>query len=125
MRHRVLPGLVSAAALALFALPAWAQSASTGTVSGQVVDQQNASIPGAAVVLTDTGTRAQLNTLSNDAGRYIFVDVPPGAYDLSVTKHGFATFKANAQQVRVGVVLTINARLEVGTTSTTIEVSSV
>lgn len=104
--------------------PVWSQAA-TGTVSGQITDQQNAAIPGAAVKLTDTATNAALTTQSNDAGRYTFVNVPPGRYDVTVAKQGFSAFKAARQDVQVGQLLTINARLEVGTTATTVEVAAV
>lgn len=114
-----------AGALSLGGLPAWAQSANTGTISGQVNDQQGGAIPGAAVRLTDTSTKATLSTSTNDAGRYIFVNIAPGNYDLSVVKQGFSTYKADNQDVQVGVVLTINPRMEVGATATTVEVSSV
>jgi hypothetical protein len=82
-------------------------------------------MPGAAVRLTDTATNAALTTQTNVAGRYTFVNVPPGRYDLTVTKQGFSAFRAAGQQVQVGELLTLNARLEVGTTATTVEVASV
>jgi len=105
-------------------LPVWSQAA-TGTVSGQVTDATNAAIPGASVKLTDTATNNSLVTQTNDAGRYIFVNVPPGTYDLTVSKTGFSAYKAAKQNVEVGIVLTINPRLEVGTTATTVEVAAV
>lgn len=110
--------------LAFGGVPAWSQASSTGTVSGQVVDQTGAAIPGAAVKLTDTATNNLLSTQSNDAGRYIFAGVPPGTYDVSVSKQGFSIYKVNGQHVQVGQGLTINAKLEVGTTATTVEVSA-
>jgi len=75
--------------LTLSALPAWTQSTSTGTVSGQVMDRQSALIPGAEVVLTDTSTNSAQTTQTNDAGRFIFLNVAPGTYNLSVSKIGF------------------------------------
>jgi len=127
---RLNRGFLSSAALLVAALvfsglSASAQSASTGTLSGQVTDAQSAAIPGAALKLTDVSTKIPLSTTSNEAGRYIFVNVPPGTYDLTVTKDGFSTYKASNQQVQVGQVLTINPRMEVGATATTVEVTSV
>ncbi|MBS1857876.1 MAG: carboxypeptidase regulatory-like domain-containing protein [Acidobacteria bacterium] len=103
--------------------PAWSQ-AITGTVSGLVTDQQNAAIAGAEVKITDAATGKTLSTISNDAGRYIFLNVSPGSYAITVTKPGFSTHRFPDQTVQVGQVLTINAVLEVGQTSTTIEVSA-
>src|SRR5262245_64357560 len=65
------------------------QSTSTGTVSGQVTDQQNAAVSGASVTLRDVTTNAEQKTVTNEAGRYTFVNVHPGLYDMTVTKTGF------------------------------------
>ena len=116
---------VSLAALSLTAAQIWAQNTSTGTVMGQVTDQSGAAVGGAEVKLTDVSTNLVLRTASNDAGRYTIVNVAPGIYNLSVAKTGFSTFQAGGQNVQVGTVLTINAPLEVGSTSTTVEVSAV
>ncbi len=105
-------------------VPAWSQTSSTGGVSGQVTDQQNAAIAGAQVKLIDNTTNSALTTLTNDTGRYTFVNVPPGTYDIGISKTGFSAFKVGQQHVQIGQVLTINAKLEVGSTSTTVEVVS-
>jgi hypothetical protein len=55
----------------------WAQSTSTGTVSGQVTDRQTAVIVGAEVVLRDTSTNTAQKTQTNEVGRYIFLNVAP------------------------------------------------
>ena len=111
--------------LALAATPAWSQSTATGTVSGQVTDASSAAIGGAVIKLTDITTNRSLTTQSNDAGRYTFLNVSPGTYNISFTKNGFSVYEANGQTVKVGEVLTINAPLTVGSTTTTVEVTSV
>ena len=105
-------------------MPVLAQSAATGTVSGQVTDQQNSAVPGAVVRLTDLGTNAARNTTSNDAGRYDFANVPPGKYDLTVSKAGFAQTKVSGQTVQVGLALTLDVVLQVSATATTVEVTA-
>ncbi len=126
IRWRVAP-LVDTLAWALLiasAVPGWSQITSTGTVAGQVTDQQNAAIAGAEIAITDTSTNTMQKTTSNDTGRYIFVSVSPGTYNITVTKPGFSVYRVAAQHVQVGQVLTINAPLEVGTTTTTVEVTA-
>src|SRR5215470_7130170 len=66
-----------------------AQSTSPGTVSGQVTDQQEAVVSGAEVILLDIAKNTRITTVTNEVGRYTFVNVPPGLYDLSVSKTGF------------------------------------
>ncbi len=117
--------VVSAAlVLAAIATPGWSQSTATGTVSGQVTDQQHAVIGGAEIKMNNPATGASMSTTTNDAGRYSFLNVPPATYDITVSKMGFSLQRVDRQQVVVGQVLTINAVMEVGATTTTVEVTA-
>src|SRR5580698_5248147 len=106
-------------------LSAWAQSTSTGTVAGSVTDPTGALVSGAAVTLTDTATNVARSTTTNETGRYIYVDVNPGAYNLTVSKSGFETTKTENQEVKVGASLIVNLTLQVGGTNVVVEVSAV
>ncbi|MFZ1167876.1 MAG: carboxypeptidase-like regulatory domain-containing protein [Candidatus Sulfotelmatobacter sp.] len=105
-------------------LPVWSQSTSSGTVAGSVVDQSNAVVPGATVTMTDSSTNIARTATTNKEGRYIFVDVTPGLYDISVSKSGFATTKTAKQEVKVGESLTVNLSLQVGGANVVVEVSA-
>ena len=109
--------------LAVSSVSALAQS-SSGTVSGQVTDQQGASMPGVDIKLTDPATNITLTTKTNDAGRFIMVNVNPGTYDITFSKTGFSTRKVDKQAVNVAEILTINASLEVGQVSNVVEVTT-
>jgi hypothetical protein len=102
---------------------AWAQSTATGTVSGQVTDQTGAAISGAAVTLADASTGTSRSTTSNDVGRYIFVNVTPGAYEVRITKAGFAQTVTKVT-VEIGQVTNASAALKVGTATETVEVTT-
>src|SRR5579871_6424714 len=110
--------------ITIAALPALSKNAATGVISGQVIDQQGAAVPGAMVRLTETSTNSTTNTTTNDAGRYTFPTVAPGTYDLVVTKEGFALTRMPAQKVDVGMALTMNVTMQLGQTSTVVEVSA-
>ncbi|PWU10127.1 MAG: carboxypeptidase regulatory-like domain-containing protein, partial [Terriglobia bacterium] len=110
--------------LSLGAMETWAQSAATGVISGQVIDQLGAAVPGASVKLAEVATGSATTTTTNDAGRYTFPTVSPGTYDLTVTKAGFALTKIPALKVEVGMALTMNVSLQLGQTSTVVEVSA-
>jgi hypothetical protein len=105
------------------ALPGWTQAVATGTVQGAVTDPTGAVVPGATVTLTNNATGASVTSGTNDAGRYVLVNVSPGDYVISVAKQGFATTKTQGT-VNVGSVLTVNLRMEVGGATTTVEVSA-
>ena len=107
------------------ALSAWAQSTSTGTVAGSVTDPTGAVVSGAAVTLTDTATNIARPTTTNATGRYIYVDVNPGIYNIAVSKSGFETTKTDNQEVKVGASLTVNLALQVGGANVVVEVSAV
>src|ERR1700734_2351288 len=112
------------AILSLGVTSAWAQTSQVGTVSGQVTDEQGGAVPGAAIRLTDISTNAAQQTNSNADGRYAFPSVTPGTYSIAISKEGFNGYEVNRQAVEIGQVLTINATLKVGSTSTTVEVSA-
>ena len=106
------------------AMPAWAQSTSTGTVAGAVTDQSGAVVPGATVTLTDKATHTARTTTTNSSGRYIFVDVTPGFYGVAITKSGFATTKTENLEVKVGVALTVDLAMQVGGASVVVDVQA-
>lgn len=109
--------------LSLSTIPAHAQG-SSGTIVGQVTDQQGAVIAGAEVKAVDQGTGSTRTTLSNEVGRYTFTNVPPGVYTITVTKTGFTAAKLENQKVDIGQVLTLDVPLQVGATTTTVEVQA-
>jgi hypothetical protein len=105
-------------------LPAWAQSTDTGTVVGLVRDSTGAVVVGAKVTLTDTSTSTSQTAVTNDTGRYTFVNVKPGFYNISITKTGFSTTKTERQEVKVGTTLTVDLALQVGGANVVVEVTA-
>src|SRR5215471_803753 len=120
----LLVGLGLVMILSFAGPPARAQSTSSGTVSGVVTDQQGAVVPGAEVTLTDVATNATRKATSNDAGRYTFVNVSPGIYDISVSRTGFQRAVVAGQKVTVGLELTADVALQAGSVSETVLVTA-
>jgi uncharacterized protein YfaS (alpha-2-macroglobulin family) len=94
---------------AVSVLPSWSQAVSTGTLVGVVTDQSGAVVPGATVTLTDTTTNTERTTTTNDSGRYVFVNIPPGNYNVTFSKTSFATAKTLNQPIRVGTTTSLDA----------------
>ncbi len=89
----------------------FAQATSSGSVTGFVLDPDQAAIPGATLTLTPTGGAARTATSGSD-GAYAFRNVPAGTYSLTVTMPGFASFVR--QGLRVGSTgVTLNTALAV------------
>lgn len=120
------PGLILCIGLffSLCGSPAQAQTASSGSVAGQVSDPQGSSVPGADVTLMDLATKSKQQAATNDSGRYNFPVVHPGLYEILVSKAGFKVAKMTQQKVSIGLVLTVNVALEVGSLSETVVVTS-
>src|SRR5947209_6935283 len=104
------------------ATPAVSQNVASGAISGQVMDQQDAAVAGAAVKLTENSFKSVTTTWTNGAGRYVFPAVPPGTYHVTVAKEGFSLAKLSSQKVDVGMSITMNFSMQLGQTTTTIEV---
>jgi TonB family protein len=85
---------IAALLLALTAGIAAAQK-SPVVLSGTVIDEGGAPVPGAAVVLMNSRTQAKFEVKSGDFGKYEFVPLPPDEYTLSVSLPGFKKNEAS------------------------------
>lgn len=88
-KHLLRQGLLLFSLLVVLSTLASAQVKSTGAVLGTVKDPSGAVIPGASITLKNVDTGSTIATESNTSGDYIFLVVPVGRYELSVTKSGF------------------------------------
>ncbi len=107
-------------ALGLSATTGQAQT-QTGTVTGTVLDQQGAVLPGATVTLT--GARGSLNSVTDGHGEFRFVGVAPGVYVLKAELSGFLPQQRDEVTVGMGKTVTTEFTLKVGGLSETVEVS--
>jgi len=99
-----------------------AQSISSGVVAGTVTDPSGAVVNSATVTLTDVATNISRTATTNNAGHYVFVNVTPGMYNLTISKQGFATTKAPNLEVKVGQATTFDTSMQVGGTAVEVEV---
>ena len=108
----------------LSAAPTWGQAVATGTVTGTVLDPQNAAVAGANVTLVDKSGGSPRTSTTTDTGRFVFTQIAPGNYDVNVSKQGFATAKIVNQNVSIGQELRLDINLKVGSASETVEVTA-
>ena len=112
---------LSACLLFLFATSAWAQSF-LGSINGTVYDATGAGVPQAKVALTETTTGVQRSTSSNDGGAYLFADLVPGTYSLTIRAAGFKEVKSSDIILTAQQVARFDANLEIGESSQTVRV---
>src|SRR5215470_16306277 len=112
-------------ALVLFALPAFPQSQTTGTITGRAQDSSGALIPGVEVTITSPamigGAR---NVVTDETGTYRFTLLPAGAYRVSFALSGFKTLNIDGNTVEPNKTITVNGTMEVASTSEEVTVTS-
>jgi Carboxypeptidase regulatory-like domain len=112
-----------AAVIVLLTTLSWTQT-STTSLRGTVTDTSGAIVSAAKVTLSNPARAIERTTTSGPAGEYEFLQVPPGTYQLSVSKAGFRTSEQKNLQLLVSTPTTVNVSLTVGAVSETIEVTA-
>ncbi len=112
------------AACAVFLSTAGYAQAVYGTIFGSVVDNTGAAIPGATITITDTNKGTSVTATANEAGEFTVGHLIPDMYDVSVTFAGFKTFQSKGLQVYADQSIKVEAKMEVGGATQTVEVSA-
>ena len=111
--------------LAAFALLLAADGSAQGiyaTLTGVVTDPSQAVVAKARVTLTDAKSGSLRETVSNNDGYFTFASVPVGTYDLAVEAKGFNVYKITGISLSGGEKRNVDASLQVGATSQTVEI---
>jgi len=108
----------------LAARPAVAQSASTATIVGMVVDPQGAVVPNAKVTATNTATGVGLSVNTTSTGNYVIPNLPPGTYTVKVSAKGFNEGEAKDITLKLGDQRDLGFKLAVAGSRETIEVTT-
>ena len=95
----------------------------TGVIQGTVADATGALLPGVTVEARNTGTNLSRVQTTSDEGRFTFLQLPTGTYELTFTLSGFATLVQQEVGLTVGQTITIPAVMKVGGVAETVTVS--
>ena len=93
-----------------------------GAVQGKVADQSGGIIPGANVVLRRDGEEV-LQTVTDEAGRFLLAEVKPGEYEVGASMPGFKEFRGKVEVLEEESV-GLEATLEIGNLTSTVMISS-
>jgi hypothetical protein len=95
-----------------------------GSIGGIVTDPKDAVVAGARVVALSAAQGVSRDTVTNGSGLYLLSDLPAGSYDLRIEQAGFAPSEFKGIQLDAGYNATIDAKLQIAKTGTTVEVNA-
>jgi hypothetical protein len=112
-------GLASLA-IALF----WSASASaqSAAVRGRIVDEQQRTVSGAIVSLTNPRTGTTRTDESDGAGVYRFEGLSNGIYDIIAARAGFSNLEQRAITVQVGAVVYLDFAMHIAAITETVTI---
>ncbi|MGB7622926.1 MAG: carboxypeptidase-like regulatory domain-containing protein, partial [Terriglobia bacterium] len=98
----------------VFASSLCAQSSiTTGVIQGTVTDPSGAVVPGTSIEVKNLDTNLTKNASSDNDGRFVFLQLPPGRYALTASKQGFATLVQENFNLTVGQAITLDLSMKV------------
>jgi hypothetical protein len=113
--------------LAFTAVNPWSLTAQSGTssaISGAVTDATGAVVPDAQIAITEIDTKAVRAEVTNAEGRFLFSQLNPGTYIVTVRATGFANQASHAISTQVGRTISLNFTLKPSSASQTVEVTA-
>jgi hypothetical protein len=115
--------LLIALALLLGPCAAYAQVL-YGSLTGSVTDATQAAVPGATVEALNLGTGVTKHTTTNERGIYLFSDLQPGVYKITVSAKAFANVVQEGVTIEANRVRRFDATLQVAPLTEVVRVSA-
>jgi hypothetical protein len=111
-------------ALGVLMVPSLVAAQVLGTVAGTVSDASGAVLPGVTVEAASPALIEKVRTAVTDgAGQYRIVNLPPGNYTVTFSLPGFSTVRREGVEVSTNFTSNINGELRVGGLEETITVT--
>lgn len=98
--------------------------AQNASLSGRITDASGAVVPGADVKARNTASGLVSAAQTNAEGFYALPALPPGRYDVEVSKAGFAPVRQTGLELAVQQSARLDIALKVGGVTETVEVSA-
>src|SRR6476659_3062871 len=92
-----------------FALSAFAQTSTTGSIEGTVSDQNGAPVANATITATSPNLIGTQTAQTNSEGKYQILSLPPGKYTISITETaGFGKLERSDVTVNLSKTTTVD-----------------
>ncbi len=103
-------------------VPSFGQIATT-TLRGTIKDPSGALVPGATITITNMASNSSLSRVADSSGSYVFAQIPPAKYRITVTASGFGD-QSKTAELLVNQPATIDFSLTVQASNVTVDVSA-
>ena len=110
--------------LGLAAVSAYGQSI-FGTITGTVLDNSQAVVPGATIILKNSGSGDVRRTVSNSDGYFTFASIPAATYSVTIAAQGFIKLERTGIELLGSEKRNLSSLiLQVGSTTEAVNVTS-
>ena len=94
-----------------------------GSITGNITDKTGAAVPAAHVEALNVNTGVARETISDEHGSYLFSDLQPGKYRVTIKSPAFSTMVQNNIELDANTVRRADARLDLAVVSETVSVT--
>src|SRR5262245_6485563 len=112
-------------AAALLLVPPGAHAQTTGRIMGQVLDAQEAALPGATITVTSPNLQGAQTQVADSEGNFRFLSLPPGRYTVKVELASFKTLEQANVDVGLDRTVTLPVTLQLAGVSEAVTVTGV
>jgi hypothetical protein len=102
-----------------------AQIATTGKITGVVMDSSGAVVANATITASSPALFAKRSTTSHADGSYLLDLLPPGEYEVTISQTGFRSFSQTGIVLTAGFTATVSPKLQVGEIAQVVQVEAV
>jgi hypothetical protein len=103
-------------------VPAWAQ-VDIGQISGTVLDNTNAVVPGVQITATNEGNQTNRQTTTNGSGYYSLPNLMVGTYTVTAEAKGFQKYVQTGVRLNAADQVNVQIQLSVGSVTETVQVT--
>ncbi len=94
-----------------------------GSLRGTVKDAQGGALPGVTITATSPAMLTPSVTVSDSAGNYRLINLPPGVFKITAELSGFSIFRRDDILLRAGSNFQVDITMEIGTLTETVTVA--